>query len=203
MSRAKRARFAERFAALPLSVMTSTAFRTLPVGHQRVLWLLAAQFDGTNNGNLTLTRKQARHFGLNNERARCGGLRELEHRGLIIKTRAGGIAAGSRFPTTWALAFRAIQHRANEELAAVQLPSTRWRGWTKEKNHDTQIASSHDTHSPSENGDNSPQIASSAKAPMTRKSAAPLEILDRGRGPTREKPLPRFAVPGQAVDRRR
>src|SRR5687767_2293384 len=98
VSRAKRARIGERFAMLPLSVMISPAFRTLRVGYQRVLWLLAAEYDGSNNGNLALTRKQATHYGLNNERHRSYGLRELERRGLIAKTRQGGIASGVKFP---------------------------------------------------------------------------------------------------------
>ena len=70
LSRAKRSLTGERFAMLPLSVMISPAFKTLPVGYQRVLWLLAAQYDGGNNGDLSLTRKQAAHFGLSNERHR-------------------------------------------------------------------------------------------------------------------------------------
>ena len=121
---------------LPLCVLISPAFKTLPVGHQRVLWLLAAQYDGTNNGDLTLTRKQAAHYGLNNERHRSLGLRELERRGLIVKTRPGGVRNGSKVPTLWALAWRSIEHKDGQKVDVVTLPPNGWR-----KFDDTHVAS--------------------------------------------------------------
>jgi hypothetical protein len=122
---------------LPLSVMMSTAFKTLPVGYQRVLWLMAAQYDGSNNGDLALTRKQAAHFGLKNERDRSLGLRELERRGLIEKTRQGGIASGVKFPTLWAVTWKAIQHADGKKLDVVRLAPATWNQF-----NDSQPASS-------------------------------------------------------------
>jgi len=127
MSRAKRAQLNERHAQLPLSVLMSKKFNTMPVGYQRVLWLLAAQFYGTNNGNLALTRKMAAHFGLNNERHRTNGLRMLEDRGFIVKTRPGGISLGKGKPTLWALTWRSIHHWAGEKLDTPKLPPMTYR----------------------------------------------------------------------------
>jgi hypothetical protein len=119
----------EHFAAIPVSVMVSTAYRTLPARFKEVLWLLAAQYRGNNNGDLALTRKQARHFGLNNERTRTHGLRELEARGLIIKTRQGGISYGGRQPTLWALSWKPVNSRDGKELQLVSRPSNDWKQW--------------------------------------------------------------------------
>ena len=141
MSRAKRARIAERFAMLPLSVLMSSAFKTLPVGYQRVLWLLAAQYLGDNNGDLALTRKQAANFGLNNERHRSHGLRALEARGLIVKTRQGGIASGGKLPTLWAITWRAIDYCEGMKLNVVRLPPLTWIDWSKKQKLDTHVAS--------------------------------------------------------------
>lgn len=145
---------------IPLNVMLSEAFKTMPVGYQRVVWILAAQYTGANNGNLALTRKMGRHFGLNNERHRCDGLRMAEERGLIVKTRQGGIANGSKFPTLWALTWHATQHIHGEPLGVVRLPSNRWGDW-KQKIHDMHVASSHDTHVASENAIYDTHVASS------------------------------------------
>jgi hypothetical protein len=172
VSRSKRARISERFAMLPLSVMISEAFKTLPAGYQRVLWLLAAQYDGTNNGDLALTRKQAAHFGLNNERHRSNGLRELEARGLIEKTRQGGIAAGTKFPTLWALTFHSIQHREGRKLDAVRLPTNAWRQF-----QDTHVASSTTRTQLARKGVHDTHPASSEPASTTRTLIAPSENL--------------------------
>lgn len=131
----------ERFAMIPVSILVHPAFKTLPVGFQRVLWLLAAQYEGNNNGNLSLTRKQARHFGLNNERHRTQGLKELERRGLIEKTRPGGIASGGKLPTLWALAWRQIEFTNGKEREVVKLPPKTYMEWNEQKNHDTYPAS--------------------------------------------------------------
>jgi hypothetical protein len=127
----KSSRFKERFAALPLSVLMHSAFKTLPVGFQRVLWLLAAQYNGTNNGNLSLTRAQALLFGLNNERHRTYGLRALAARGLIEKTCQGGIAGGKR-PTLWALAWKAIDFEEGQQREVVRPPPCGWLEWKED-----------------------------------------------------------------------
>ena len=132
MSRAKRPRrIGERFAWLPLSVLVHPAFKTLPVGYQRVLWLLASRYDTYNNGALTLTRRQAEALGLNNERHRSLGLRELEARGLIEKTRTGGIATGGRMPTQWALTWVSVHYRNGRKLSVVAAPKRTWMEWSE------------------------------------------------------------------------
>lgn len=161
---------------LPLRVMIHDAFKTMPIGYQRVLWLLAAQYDGSNNGNLALTRKQARHFGLNNERHRSQGLRELERRGLIEKTRQGGIASGSKLPTLWALTWHSIQWADGRKLDTVRLPPNTWANWPG-KIHDTHPASSTTRTGSAENGSHDTHPASSDPQSTTRTPLAPSKTL--------------------------
>lgn len=85
----KRTRREDPFAMLPDEVLRSDACRTLPHPPHRVLVALAAQFYGKNNGSLSLTRKTAAEYGLGNPYALERSLRELEERGLIVRTRPG------------------------------------------------------------------------------------------------------------------
>jgi hypothetical protein len=91
--------------------------------------MLAAQYRGNNNGDLALTRKQAAHFGLKTERTRTHGLSELEARGLIIKTRQGGISYGGRQPTLWALSWKPLNYRDGRELQLVSRAPDAWKQW--------------------------------------------------------------------------
>ena len=122
-------RSVDTFAAIPVSVMVSDAYKTLPARFKEVLWLLAAQYRGNDNVDLALTRKQALYFGLRNERTRTHGLRELESRQLIIKTRQGGISYGGRQPTLWALSWKPVNYRDGEELQLVSMPRNDWKQW--------------------------------------------------------------------------
>lgn len=118
------------FAMLPDEVLKSDACRTLPHPAHRILVALAAQYFGTNNGSLSLTRKTAAEYGIGNPYALGDGLRELEERGLIAKTRPG-----RRIPprsSLFALAWRLINapnkldpHDARETMR----PADGWRTW--------------------------------------------------------------------------
>lgn len=113
----------ECFAAIPVKVMSSAAYRTLPVGHRDVLWTLCSTYRGNNNGNLSLTRRQAENLGLKSERRRTHGLRELESRGLILRARQGGLRPLR--PTLWALSWRQIDYWNGKE--SPRPPPNTWR----------------------------------------------------------------------------
>ncbi len=122
----------ETFAQIPVRVLVSEAFKTMHPRHQMVLVTLAAQYRGRNNGDLALTRKMARHFGIKCEKNRTHGLRELEARGLIVKSnmekmRLNGL--NKSLPTTWALTWKAIDYWEGEELTAVRIPPQTWKDW--------------------------------------------------------------------------
>lgn len=119
------------FAHLPVEVLTSPAVRTLPHAAHRVLVALAAQYGGTNNGSLTLTRRTAREYGICDPHVLHDALAELEARGLVIRTRPG-----TRLPpraAMYALGWRRIDeprwpdpHDATPTLRAPDA----WRSWT-------------------------------------------------------------------------
>ena len=112
--------------------------------HQMVLVVLAAQYRGENNGDLALTRKMALHYGIKSERARCGGLRELAERGLIVKACQGGMRPLG--PTTWALTWEPINYWAGRKLDAVRIAPESWKRWQPNLINDTPRDSSTTPH---------------------------------------------------------
>jgi hypothetical protein len=128
---------------LPVSVMLSPAFRTMRAAHQRVVWILAAGYDGRNNGDLELTRNVARNFGMTTERDRCGGLVEAERRGLIERASQGGLSwGGKKLPTTWALTWRAVNVIDGRRLEVARPASHAWQNYVP----DTHGECDPDTH---------------------------------------------------------
>lgn len=177
MARAKH-RYNERFAALPLSVMLSTAFRTMRPAHQRVVWILAALYDGRNNGDLALTRGTAKHFGMTTERDRCSGLAEAEKRGLIVRTSVNaGLSYGvTKTPTTWALTWRTLNVFEGEKIDGGRRASNAWQNYVP----DTHSETSPDTHSECGQPD-SPTLKTAEKPRSpTLTVRAPLKNLGMG-----------------------
>jgi hypothetical protein len=86
----KRRRHADHFAAIPVEVLLSDACRTAPNYAFRALVVIAAQYRGRNNGDLALTWKTARAFGLNSKKLLIKSIGLLLERGLVQKTRQGG-----------------------------------------------------------------------------------------------------------------
>lgn len=129
--RGRRGPTGETFAAIPTDVLTSPAWRTLPHVARSTLTALAAQYSGRSNGSLTLTERTAAQYGLQNPRALYSSLRELEARGLIIRTRPG-----SRRPpkaAMYALAWRCIDEPLAHDPHDVRptlRPPDEWRAWT-------------------------------------------------------------------------
>lgn len=72
-----------RFAKLPIAVLEHVSVRTLPHAAFRLLVLIAAAFNGFNNGALVITASQAEAAGIGSRHTFYAGLRELEGRGLI------------------------------------------------------------------------------------------------------------------------
>jgi DNA-binding HxlR family transcriptional regulator len=81
----KRNRKSGRFAKLPLTVLGHEAVISLTHAQFRVLVLMAAQFNGYNNGALGLSKTQAEKQNITNKTL-YKALRILEERGLIERT---------------------------------------------------------------------------------------------------------------------
>ena len=124
------------FAMLPVQVLVSDAARTLPHVAHRVLVALAAEYHGTSNGSLSLTRRTARDYGVANAHALGAALRELEARGLIRQTRPGTrIPPRSAF---YALEWRRIDeplvHDPHDAMPTLS-PANRWTNWRASKSY--------------------------------------------------------------------
>ncbi len=130
MSRQKTKRLEGRFAATPIDVMQSPAWRTLPHGAQSVLQVLAVQYNGIANGVQNLQRATCKRYGLDHLRA-LKNAKMLEARGLIVKTYSAKYTASrSRVPSQWGLGWRDVTHSDNRERGTVLPAPNKWREWS-------------------------------------------------------------------------
>lgn len=85
-----------RFAGLPHSVLMTKTYTGLSPLSKSLLLELAAQYDGRNNGYLSLTRNDLRARGFNSPGSNQKAIEALVDAGLITKTIQGGISAGKK-----------------------------------------------------------------------------------------------------------
>jgi DNA-binding PadR family transcriptional regulator len=118
----------EHFARIPVSVLQSPAVMTLNHAAFKVLVILASQWRGGNNGTLALTESFARKYGLAGRDTLYRSLRDLEQRGLIVRTRQG--MKSKRLFTLWALGWESITHRDGKPLDVPEPKNNkRWLDW--------------------------------------------------------------------------
>ena len=92
----------ERYALLPDEVLTAPAVVSLPPAAFRVLVTLTAQYNGHNNGRLSLPLSAARGYGVRSADTLHRALNELINRGLIERMHQGGLGLGcSRYSLAW------------------------------------------------------------------------------------------------------
>ena len=136
-SRRERAtgRFApgEHFAMIPVDVMLSEAWAALPDYAVRVALALAAQYRGTNNGNLSLTQVLARELGIRALWKIPVGLQLLMRTGLILRTREGKVGHGRGICALYALGWKPINMTPNAYPSIDrQLPAPNdWLRWKR------------------------------------------------------------------------
>ncbi len=114
------------FLAIPHAVLKSDAYRTLSAHAVKLLFDLAAQYRGKNNGDLTATWRIMQPLNWRSRQTLERALRELQEHGLIEKTRQGGLNKCNLFALTW----RAIDTCSSKlEVAASHAASGRWKTW--------------------------------------------------------------------------
>ena len=126
-ARGRRSARGERFALLPLEVLEHPSCTSLSGAEFRVLVLVAAGFNGVNNGTLACTQLWAQRFGITGTDTARKALAELERRGLVEVTRPG--ARLRKVPTLYALSWQPIHSKDGQPLATPALPSWRFRNW--------------------------------------------------------------------------
>lgn len=124
MSSYKRRRTPRRFAMIPLQVFESDAVRSLSHATFRVLLLIAARFNGHNNGALGVTAAQARDAGVSRNTL-YAALRSLEDRGLIERTEPPSRVPPR--PTMYSLAWLARDE--TEHCRKTRVASNTYKEW--------------------------------------------------------------------------
>lgn len=119
-------RESEPFLAVPYAMLKSDAYRTLSAHAIKLLFDLAAQYRGKNNGDLTATWRIMQPLNWRSRQTLERALRELQEHGLIERTRQGGRHQCNLYALTW----KAIDDcKGKLEVAASHVASGRWKTW--------------------------------------------------------------------------
>jgi hypothetical protein len=94
MSRNRGKKNVGRFAGLPIWIITSAVYVSLSPLSKALLYELAGQYNGNNNGYLSLTREDLRRRGFRTPASNQKAIETLMEVGLITRTREGGICRG-------------------------------------------------------------------------------------------------------------
>lgn len=118
----------EHFAVLPDEVLVSAALVTLPHYCNVLLTAIAAQYRGTNGGDLAMTGKIAKRYGIKSRKQLNTGLKLLLEHGLIQKTKQGGKRPLG--PCLYALTWRPIDACAGKlDIGPTMTASNAWAKW--------------------------------------------------------------------------
>lgn len=86
-SRAKGRRDNTRFLGFPFPVVNSSDFQLLTPVSLKLLVILASQYNGVNNGDLSAPFSLVKKWGIRSEATLCKALRELMDKNIITRTR--------------------------------------------------------------------------------------------------------------------
>lgn len=76
-----------RYVGIPVTVLDSSDYRTASLAAKAVLMILAYQYRGKNNGDLSAPLSEAKRWGINHPKTLAKAIRELESADLILRTR--------------------------------------------------------------------------------------------------------------------
>src|SRR6185295_7302592 len=114
-----------RFLALPHAVLTSAAYLSLSPHGIKLLIDLGAQYNGTNNGDLSAAWKLMRPRGWRSEETLAKAKKELLRAQLIAETRKGGRPNRT---TLYGLTFFALDHCGDKlDIEPGGFPYGAWR----------------------------------------------------------------------------
>jgi hypothetical protein len=89
-----------RFAMLPRNTLLSEAVATLPHLPYRLLTVAAAEFNGGNNGDISLAPAVVEPYGIRRGQL-SRAIKILLERGLLIRVRQGGLGCCSLYALPW------------------------------------------------------------------------------------------------------
>ena len=114
------------FIAVPHAVLKSDAYRTLSAHGVKLLFDLAAQYRGKNNGDLCATWRIMQPLNWRSRQTLERALRELQEHGLIEKTRQGGRHQCNLFALTWCTI---DECKGKLDVPTSHAASGRWKTW--------------------------------------------------------------------------
>lgn len=129
-ARHKGRRSSGTFTLIPHAVQDSPNWRACGGSAIKLLCDLARQYRGNNNGDLCASMSVLRPKGWSSPETISYALRELQHYGLIVLTRQGGLHAASLYALTW--------HPIDEcggklDCAATTVAPSTWRQTVAER----------------------------------------------------------------------
>lgn len=112
--------------------MQNDPFRSLPHFARSVFTVMAAQYRGGNNGDISMTNETAAAYGIRPAEL-AAAITLLEETGLILRTRQGRFAGGKSLCNLWALTCCKIDPSDKYDLPrTVQLPAPNtWAQWKR------------------------------------------------------------------------
>jgi hypothetical protein len=123
-SKAKGRRESGSFLLLPHAVLNSANCIALSAYAKALLLDIAAQYKGSNNGDLAACWRLMQPRGWKSRDTLSRALRELIHFGLIDLARQGGLHRASLYALTW----RAVDNcNGKLDVSATSVASNRWR----------------------------------------------------------------------------
>ena len=127
--RRKRERFKGRrdsgtFMRIPTAVLDSPNFRALSHKAKALLLDIGARYSGHNNGDLAAPWSWMRERGWKSKDTLQRALVELQHYGMIEKTRQGGLHEPNLYAFTW-LAVDSCKGRL--DVAPTSVASCKWK----------------------------------------------------------------------------
>ena len=112
------------FLRMPHDVMKQKKFLALKPMERTVLFELAMQYNGHNNGDLCAAPKTMRDRGINSKSGVEKALAMLEEFGFIMKTRQGG----RHMPNLWAITWQPIDECSGKlEVPETNVAPGGWR----------------------------------------------------------------------------
>jgi hypothetical protein len=112
------------FSAIPWAVLDGEAFQGASPRAKALLFEVIRQLDGRNNGHLNLAANMLRKRGWKSTDAISAAKAELLARGLLIRTRTGGLNIG---PDQFAVTWLAISNFVGLEIGPAQFHPGAWR----------------------------------------------------------------------------
>jgi len=112
------------FAAIPWAVMDGAAFQGATPRAKAMLFEVIRQLDGRNNGRVILPASMLRKRGWKSTDAIQSAKTELLARGLILKTKTGGLNIGADL---YAVTWLAISNFVGLDIASGQYHPGAWR----------------------------------------------------------------------------